>query len=94
MPCVILTGACRRFLPPLLPEDILILTGDHGCDPTTVSTDHSREYTPLLVAGPPVRDGVDLGTRATFGDIAATIADWLAVPAELEGISFLSEIMR
>jgi phosphopentomutase len=83
-----------EILAALAPEDILILTGDHGCDPTTASTDHSREYTPLLVAGAPVRDGVDLGTRASFGDIAATIADWLGVPAELEGVSFLSEMVR
>jgi phosphopentomutase len=79
-----------EILAAMRPEDLLILTGDHGCDPTTPSTDHSREYTPLLVAGKAVAGGTTLGTRSSFGDIAATIADWLDVPAELEGISFLS----
>lgn len=79
-----------EILDALRPQDLLILTGDHGCDPTTASTDHSREYTPLLVTGAMVKNGVDLGIRSSFGDIAATIAEWLAVPAELEGLSFLS----
>ena len=52
-------------------EDILILTADHGCDPTTPSTDHSREYVPLLVYGPLLTAGVDLGTRESFSDISA-----------------------
>jgi phosphopentomutase len=72
-------------LPELLdaiPEDgMLIITADHGCDPTTASTDHSREYVPLLVWGPWLKKGVPLGTRTTFADVAATIAavfdfDW------------------
>ena len=79
-----------EILDALRPQDLLILTGDHGCDPTTASTDHSREYTPLLVTGAMVKNGVDLGIRSSFGDIAATIAEWLVVPAELEGLSFLS----
>jgi phosphopentomutase len=58
----------------LAPRDLLILTADHGCDPTTPSTDHSREYTPLLCAGPGVRPGVDLGTRASLADIGQTVA--------------------
>ena len=63
---------------------VLLMTGDHGCDPTTPSTDHSRERTPLLVAGLP--DGPhDLGTRATFGDVGHTVADLLGV--ELEGLT-------
>ncbi len=78
-----------EILAAMLPDDLLIITGDHGCDPTTPSTDHSREYTPLLVAGRAVKDGADLGTRSTFGDIAATVADWLGVTGELEGVSFL-----
>jgi phosphopentomutase len=73
-------------------EDLLIITADHGCDPTTTSTDHSREYTPLLVAGKAVKPGTDLGTRSTFGDIGATVADWLGVAADLEGTSFLSKL--
>lgn len=68
--------------------DVLVLTADHGCDPTTPSTDHSREYVPLLVAGPQVRGGVDLGTRPTFADLGATVADWFGVPGTGFGASF------
>lgn len=56
-------------------EDVLIITADHGCDPTTQSTDHSREYVPLLVYGKLLRGGINLGVRETFADVAATIAD-------------------
>lgn len=63
-------------LPKLRPGDLLIFTGDHGGDPTTPSTDHSREYTPLLVLGPGLPDEVNLGTRETFSDIAASLANW------------------
>ncbi len=76
----------------LRPDDLLILTADHGCDPTTPSTDHSREYVPLLVCGPTVRPGVDLGTRATFADVAATIAEAFGIGPWPVGKSFLSEI--
>ncbi len=69
-------------------SDALMFTADHGCDPTTPSTDHSREYVPLLVYGESVRDGVDLGTRDTFADIGATIADWLGLQPQLAGQSF------
>ncbi|MGZ5292099.1 MAG: phosphopentomutase [Actinomycetota bacterium] len=70
---------------------LLFLTGDHGCDPTTPSTDHSRELTPLLVAG---LDGgpVDLGTRGTFADLGATVADLLGVAWDLEGESMAAEL--
>jgi len=68
-----------RRIPELLSamrdEDVMIITADHGCDPTTTSTDHSREYVPLLVYGKAVRGGVNLGVRETFADIAATVAD-------------------
>ncbi|MDD4169931.1 MAG: phosphopentomutase [Desulfotomaculaceae bacterium] len=72
-------------------EDIMIITADHGCDPTTASTDHSREYVPLLVYGKAVRPGVALGVRETFADVAATVADifGLKFPA---GKSFWSEV--
>jgi len=59
----------------LRPGDLLILTADHGCDPTTKSTDHSREYVPLLVHGKKARAGVDLGTRKTLSDIGQTVAE-------------------
>ncbi len=75
-------------------EDILIITGDHGCDPTTESTDHSREYTPLIVYGKPIKNGVNLHTRESFSDIAATIAEYLGVEARFEGKSFLKDIMK
>jgi phosphopentomutase len=70
--------ALGEIIAELRPEDLLILTADHGNDPTTASTDHSREYVPLLTCGGGVRG--DLGTRATFADAAATAASWLGVP--------------
>ena len=74
------------------PDDTLIITADHGCDPTTPSTDHSREYTPLLVYGQGVRPGVNLGVRRTFADIAATISEWLGMPTMPFGTSFAAEV--
>jgi phosphopentomutase len=70
---------------------VLFLTGDHGCDPTTPSTDHSRERTPLLAAGLP-GGPFDIGSRSTFADLGATVADLLGVPWGLEGASFAGEI--
>jgi len=64
-----------EFRAAMRPEDLAILTADHGCDPTTPSTDHSREYTPLLVFGPHAKPGVDLGLRSTLSDIGQTVAD-------------------
>jgi len=70
-------------------EDILILTGDHGCDPTTCSTDHSREYVPLLVVGKRVRAGTSLGVRESFADLGKTVLELLDVPGEgIPGRSF------
>jgi phosphopentomutase len=84
-----------RWLPSfesrLRENDLAILTADHGCDPTTASTDHSREYVPLLVYGPQARQGVDLGTRATLSDIGQTVADNFGTKIR-EGASFLREI--
>ena len=85
------------FLPTLelalRPDDLLILTADHGCDPLGPSTDHSREYVPILAFGPGVRGGVNLGTRATLADIGATVAEnfGLGLP---NGTSFLEEIRK
>ncbi len=79
------------FLPTLGETDLLIITADHGCDPATPSTDHSREYTPFLAYSPSLAPA-NLGTRDTFADIAATVADWLDVDATgLSGKSLLSE---
>lgn len=74
-------------------EDILILTADHGCDPTTPSTDHSREYVPLLVYGKNIRRGVNLGTRQTFADISATVLDLLELMPLANGTSFKEQIL-
>jgi phosphopentomutase len=81
-----------ELLPSLRPDDLLILTADHGNDPTTPSTDHSREYVPLLAFGARVRAGVDLGTRASFADLGQTLADVFGVGPMAHGTSFLDEI--
>jgi phosphopentomutase len=71
----------------------LIVTADHGNDPTTTSTDHAREYVPLLATGARVRRDVDLGTRTTFADLGQTIADNFELGALAHGTSFLREII-
>lgn len=85
------------FVPALLAGlsdgDVLMITADHGGDPSDVSTDHTREFVPMVAAGPRVRAGVDVGTRATFADLGATVAEHLGVPP-LAGASFLSAILR
>lgn len=75
-------------------EDILIITADHGCDPTSSSTDHSREHIPVLVYGKNVKAGVNIGTRETFADMGKTILDFFNVKNELVGKSFLNEIIK
>ena len=75
-------------------DDILIITADHGCDPTTSSTDHSREHIPVLVYGKNVKAGVNIGTRETFADIGKTILDFFNVQNELVGKSFLKDIVK
>ena len=82
------------FLPKLGPEDVLMLTADHGCDPAyTATTDHTREYVPLLAFGPGLR-AVDLGTRKSFADTAAAVAELLGVDYPCDGRSFASRILR
>jgi len=73
-------------------DDFFILTADHGCDPSDVSTDHTRENVPLLVRGPRVRAGVDLGLRTTFADLGATLAENFGVGPLAAGESFLSRL--
>ena len=75
----------------LKPDDLAILTADHGCDPTTASTDHSREYTPLIAFGPHARHGIDLGLRASLSDIGQTVAANFGTAIE-HGNSFLGAI--
>lgn len=73
-------------------EDMLIITADHGCDPTTESTDHSREYVPLIVYGPNIKQGIDLGVRNSFSDVAATLAEIFHVSEPVGGRSFRAEV--
>jgi phosphopentomutase len=82
----------RDLLPRLRPSDLLAVTADHGNDPTTASTDHAREYVPVLLTGSAVRHGADIGTRRTFSDLGQTLAEAFAVPPLAHGTSFLSEI--
>jgi len=83
-----------EVLAALREEDILFFTADHGNDPTTPSTDHSREMVPLLVTGPQVRPGVDLGVRPTFADLGQTVAEYLGAAPLEAGTSFLGEVLR
>jgi phosphopentomutase len=82
------------LLPQLAPDDVLFLTADHGNDPTTDSTDHSREHVPIFVVGQAIRANVDLGVRRTFADLGQTLAELFAVESLPHGTSFLKEILR
>ncbi|MFZ2490040.1 MAG: phosphopentomutase [Thermoanaerobaculia bacterium] len=74
-------------------DDLLFITADHGCDPCDVSTDHTREYVPLLIAGPAIRKATPLGTRSSFADLGATVCEHLGLDATgLAGTSALSEL--
>lgn len=80
------------FIPKLQEDDVLMITADHGCDPSTLSTDHSREYVPILVYGKKIKP-VNLGIRQTFADIAKTIDEMFQVDSnKIEGTSFLSNL--
>lgn len=92
-------GALEEFdgwLPQLISlmtgDDLLLITADHGCDPTTPGTDHTREYVPVLCWSPAMQKGVELGERQTFADLAATLADYFAVAGPAEGDSFLPRL--
>jgi len=82
-----------EILGQLSEDDLLIITADHGCDPFTDSTDHSREYVPLLVYGKKFKSNVNLGTRSTFSDVSKTIAHYLGINNSLMGESFLNSIL-
>ncbi len=75
-------------------EDLLIITADHGCDPGTLSTDHSRENVPVIIAGEGIRRNCNLGTRNTFADIAQTVLDYLSVQGSVEGTSMWPELKK
>ena len=83
-----------RLMEQLTDEDVVMITADHGCDPAyTATTDHTREYVPLMVLGKGIKP-VNLGTRESFADIAATVAELLNVPLDTPGKSFAQEILR
>lgn len=75
-------------------DDLLMVTADHGCDPATPSTDHSREYIPWVIYGKQVKPGTNLGTRPTFSDIAATVLDYFGITPQTAGTSLLKEFMK
>ena len=82
------------FLPKMRENDVLMITADHGCDPSTPSTDHSREYVPILVYGQKIKP-VNLGIRETYADIAKTIDEMFGVYSDkIEGTSFLKDIKK
>ena len=82
------------LLPKLRHDDLLVITADHGNDPTTPSTDHSREHVPVLLHGARVKAGVDIGTRSTFADLGQTLAENFGVGTLANGTSFLREIIH
>ena len=84
----------KTFLSGMKEEDILMITADHGCDPGFKGTDHSREYVPFLAYGSDIKENVNLGTRTSFADIAATIQDIFGVEQITAGKSFKSEILK
>lgn len=90
--------ALDRRIPEILAalgeDDIVIFTADHGCDPTTPSTDHSREYIPIFVYGDHVKAGIDIGTRRSFSDIAATAAEYFGLKDWHSGTSFYQQIIK
>jgi phosphopentomutase len=83
-----------RLLPMLRPDDLLVVTADHGNDPTTPSTDHSREHVPVLIYGQAVRPGTNIGVRSTFADLGQTLAELFGVGPLDHGTSFLAEIFN
>ena len=95
------TGALNRFdeqlalvLEKLRDEDLLIITADHGCDPGFPGTDHTREDVPCLCCGKGLKQGVNLGVRCSYADVAQTAAAWLGVPYSGDGVSFLPLIVE
>lgn len=83
-----------EFIKKMKTDDVLIITADHGCDPSTPSTDHSREYVPMLIYGSCIKQGIDLKIRDSFADISATILDMFSLPKDTAGKSFYKEIYR
>ena len=88
-------GFLTGFIKDMRDGDVLLITADHGCDPSTPSTDHSREYTPMLIYGKGIKSGVNLGTRQSFSDISATVLEYFGVAqGTTQGKSFLKEVTK
>ncbi len=85
-------ASLKTFIERMRDTDILMITADHGCDPGYKGTDHTREMVPLLVYGKDIRKGVDLGTRTSFADVAATVLDIFETGQKTEGLSFWNDI--
>ncbi len=83
-----------QMMDKLREDDIVIITADHGCDPSTESTDHSREYVPMIIFGDKIKAGVDLKTRNTFADIGKTVADIFGIDSQIPGTSFYKEVSK
>ncbi len=83
-----------QLLPKLRKDDMLIITADHGCDPATPSTDHSRECVPLIIYGHNIKENNNLGTITSFAHIGATVADYLGVDAKSDADSILKDILK
>ena len=83
-----------EFITKLKEEDVVMITADHGCDPGFTGTDHTREYIPLLMYGSKIKSGINIGTRHSFSDIAATILDIFGVKDAIDGVSFKSEVWK
>jgi len=83
-----------QVLPTLRDADVLLLTADHGCDPGYPGTDHTREYVPFLAYGKQIKQGMNLGTRASFADVGKTIGSMLGIDAPIDGDSMLSKLMQ
>ena len=81
------------FMSKMNDDDIVIVTADHGCDPSTPSTDHSREYVPILIYGKEIKKGINIGTRKTFADIGSTILEIFSLPNDIAGTSFCKEVI-
>lgn len=86
-------GWLGEFMKKMRPDDAVIITADHGCDPCHSGTDHTREYIPVLVCGEKIKSA-DLGTRSCFGDIGATVLDMLGVDGKIDGKSFFGDIIE
>ena len=85
-------AALPQIMATLGDQDLLIITADHGCDPTFKGTDHTREHAPLLAWRRGLRRAVDLGDRASFADVAATIAEFFGAQERFDAVSFLTEL--